>query len=87
MQSGDGRRWMFLHLWHSGIWHEDLIVDPQELAKKAGLRNEGLRMQTSILNYAPELYVRMWQENMKGEQEIKQADEEDAAETEEVNNG
>jgi len=87
MQTGDGRRWVYIRLWHSGIWYEDGVLDPERMAWKAGLRNEGLRLQASILKVAPELYVRMWQENNKSENEIQLADEADASETEEVNNG
>jgi hypothetical protein len=73
MQSGNGRRWVYLRLFHSGIWHEDGVLDPQRMAWKAGLRNEGLRLQASIMQHCPDLYTRMWQENNKLVAEMNEA--------------
>lgn len=63
MRTGDGRRWVYRQLSASGIWSEDGSLDPQKMAWKAGLRNEGLRLLGQIHEYVPETYVLMWREN------------------------
>ena len=63
MRTGDGRRHVYRRLFFSGIWHEDGNLDPQKMAWKAGLRNEGLRLLALIHEHCPDQYASMWQES------------------------
>lgn len=79
MSSGDGRRWIYVRLFYSGIWLEDGKLDPQHMAWKAGLRNEGLRLQASIMRHCPALFIRMWQENLQQEVDVNRNETEESS--------
>lgn len=78
MRTGRGRRYIFLQLYHSGIWNEDGVLDLGRMAWKAGLRNEGLRLLAQIHEFCPEHYATMWQENNRA----KKAEEAEPTEEE-----
>ena len=67
------RRYVYRSLTSAGIWFEDLNLEPQYMAMKAGLRNEGLRLLALIHEHCPENYIRMWQESNRAAREDKVA--------------
>lgn len=75
MRTGRGRRYVYLRLFHSGIWNEDLSLDSMRLAQKSGLRNEGLRLLSLIHEHCPEHYAAMWLESNRAKREAAKADE------------
>lgn len=63
MQTPDGRRWIWNKLGEARIFHEDETLDHAILAYRQGQRNLGLRLLMSVTANAPDMYVRMTQEN------------------------
>jgi hypothetical protein len=84
MRTGDGRRHIYRRLFFSGIWHEDGNLDPQRMAWKAGLRNEGLRLLALIHEHCPEEYAKMWHESNRLKADEAAADKAEQEETAEA---
>lgn len=63
MAHPDGRRWMWLKLQETMVFHEGESLDPTVMAYQKGIRNGGLRLLDSITRNTPEMYVQMFREN------------------------
>ena len=69
MSSVDGRRWVWLRLSEAMIFVADVELEHAIMAWKAGMRNSGLRLLTSVMAAAPDMYVRMTAENTNRREE------------------
>lgn len=63
MRTVVGRRWIWNQLSFAQIFVGDEMLDPYVMAFKKGQRNTGLRLLQDVNRFAPDMYVRMVQEN------------------------
>lgn len=63
MSTVEGRRWIWLQLEFYRVFAATENLDSLALAFEAGRRNCGLRLLKSTQGHAPQMYVRMLEEN------------------------